>query len=77
VRQAVDAQAVATLSAQNRVRMIYLQLQRIEELQGVFHKQALGGWTSSAPCAAKSKRYSDVIIRVAELEASRPGGWRR
>jgi hypothetical protein len=30
VRQAVDAQADATLSSQNRVRMIYLQLQQIE-----------------------------------------------
>lgn len=36
VRLVVDAEAVATLSAANRVRMIYLESQRLDELQEVF-----------------------------------------
>jgi hypothetical protein len=62
VRQAVDAQALATLSAQNRVKMIYLQLQRIEELQEVFHKQALGVVDKHRAMRGKGESYSDVII---------------
>lgn len=47
VRQAVDAQADATLSAQNRVRMIYLQLQRIEELKRFFASKPWAGGQAS------------------------------
>jgi hypothetical protein len=53
VHRAIDAQASATLSAQNRVRMIYLQLQRIEELQEVFQKQAKAGCVASGALSVK------------------------
>jgi hypothetical protein len=43
VHRAVDAQAPAALSAQNRVWMIYLQSPRLEELEAAFMPQAKAG----------------------------------
>jgi hypothetical protein len=45
--RAVDAQASAALSALNRVRMIYLQSQRLEELEAAFMPQAKAGDVAS------------------------------
>jgi uncharacterized protein (DUF433 family) len=43
VRRVIDEKAAVALSAQNRVRMIYLQGLAIEELEAIFMKQARAG----------------------------------
>jgi hypothetical protein len=62
VRLVVDAEAVATLSAANRVRMIYLESQRLDELQEVFHKQAKAGDVARGALVVKLMERRATLI---------------
>jgi hypothetical protein len=62
VHRAVDAQASATLSAQNRVRMIYLQSQRLKELEAAFMPQAKAGDVASGALVVKIQERRATLM---------------
>jgi hypothetical protein len=62
VHRAVDAQASATLSAPNRVRMIYLQSQRLEELEAAFMPQAKSGDVASGALVVKIQERRATLM---------------
>jgi hypothetical protein len=62
VHRAVDAQASAALSAQNNVRMIYLQSQRLEELEAAFMPQAKAGDVASGALVVKIQERRATLM---------------
>lgn len=62
VRRAVDARAAAALSAENRVRMIYLQARQIEELEAAFMPQAKGGDVASGALMHKLMERKATLL---------------
>jgi hypothetical protein len=62
VHRAIDARAAVTLSAQNRLRLIYLQLQRIEELEAAFMPQAKAGEVASGALITKLMERKSTLL---------------
>jgi hypothetical protein len=62
IHRAIDKRAAVVLSAQNRVRRIYLELQRLDELQVPFQKQAKAGDVASGALCVKIQERRATLM---------------